>query len=73
MKSYIGDETTMQVHKEEGRKDKSNSYMWLLASGELEEDQGVIFKYDPSRSGEIANELIKGYKGILVTDRICSI
>ena len=73
MKSCIGDETTIQVHKENGRSDTSKSYMWLLGSGDLEETNGVIFKYAPSRSGEIAKELINGYKGILVTDRICSI
>ena len=72
MKFYIGDETTIQVHNEEGRKDTSVSYMWLLASGEDEETKGVVFKYAPSRSGEVAQELIGGYEGILVTDRICS-
>ena len=42
--------------------------MWLLASGELEKTKGVIFKYAPSRSGKVAEEIIDGYKGILVTD-----
>ena len=73
MSFYIGDESTIQVHNEEGRNDTSNSYMWLLASGELEKTKGVIFQYSPSRSGKVAQDLIEGYKGILVTDRVCSI
>ena len=56
---YIGDETTIQVNKEHGRSPTSNSYMWILRSGELEKTKGVIFKYSPSRSGEIAKERIQ--------------
>ena len=62
------DETTMQCNKEEGRKASSNSYMWVLRSGELEKRKGIIFKYSPSRSEKTAQEFLKGYKGILVTD-----
>lgn len=62
------DETTMQCNKEAGRKATSNSYMWVLRSGELEKNKGVIFKYSPSRSAETAKEYLKGFKGILVTD-----
>ena len=62
------DETTMQCNKETGRKATSNSYMWVLRSGELEKNKGVIFKYSPSRSAETAKEYLKGFKGILVTD-----
>ena len=62
------DETTMQCNKEEGRKASSNSYMWVLRSGELEKRKGIIFKYSSSRSEKTAQEFLKGYKGILVTD-----
>lgn len=62
------DETVMQCNKETGRKATSNSYMWVLSSGELEKQKGVIFKYSASRSGETAKELLKNYRGILVTD-----
>ena len=61
------DETTMQCNKEAGRKATSNSYMWVLRSGELESKKGVIFQYSPSRRTEIAQNLLKGYKGVLVT------
>ena len=62
------DETVMQCNKEAGRKATSNSYMWVLRSGELEKIKGVIFKYSTSRSAETAKEYLSGFKGILVTD-----
>ncbi len=66
------DETIIQCNKEAGRKASTNSYMWVLASGELEKKKGVIFRYSPSRSGETAKEVLKNYKGILVTDGYAS-
>lgn len=62
------DETTIQVNKEQNKKATSNSYMWVLTSGELEENKGIIFKYSPSRSSEVAKAFLKDYKNILVTD-----
>ena len=62
------DETGIQVNKEPGRNPSSNSYMWVLRSGEQEQTKGVIFKYSPSRSAETAKEILNGYKGILITD-----
>ncbi len=62
------DETTMQCNKEPGKKASSNSYMWVLTSGELEKEKGVIFKYSKSRSSEIAKNLLSNFKEILVTD-----
>ena len=50
------DETTMQCNNEPGKKASSNSYMWVIASGELEKDKGVIFSYSRSRSAEIAQK-----------------
>ena len=48
------DETTMQCNNESGRKASSNSYMWVIASGELEKKKGVIFHYSKSRSEKVA-------------------
>ena len=62
------DETTIQCNKEKGRKASTNSYMWVLCSGEQEENKGVVFKYEPSRSSETAKKFLNGYTGILVTD-----
>ena len=66
------DETIIQCNKEVGRKASSNSYMWVLRSGELENEKGVIFKYDQSRSHKTAEDFLKGYTGILVTDGYAS-
>ena len=62
------DETTIQCNKEKGRKASTNSYMWVLCSGEQEKNKGVVFKYEPSRSSETAKKFLEGYKGILVKD-----
>lgn len=62
------DETTIQCNKETGRKATSNSYMWVVCTGKEEKKQGIIFQYNQSRSAETAKEVLKGYKGILVTD-----
>ena len=67
------DETTVQCNKEDGRKASTDSYMWVFASGEEEKEKGVIFKYNKSRSEKVAQEFLDGYKGILVTDRLCGI
>lgn len=66
------DETTMQCNKEEGKKATSNSYMWVMRSGKTENKQGTIFKYSSSRSEKTAQEFLKGYTGILVTDGYAS-
>lgn len=66
------DETVMQCNKEIGKKATSNSYMWVLRSGELEAKKEVFFQYSPSRSAQIAQNLLKDYKGILVTDGYAS-
>ena len=44
--------------------------MWGFCSGEEELHRAVIFKYNPSRSQEVANKFLEGFNGILVTDRI---
>lgn len=62
------DETTMQCNKEQGRKVSSNSYMWVLTSGELEKEKGVIFHYSQSRSSEVAKSLLNNFNRILLTD-----
>lgn len=67
------DETTIQVNKEEGRNAHTNSYMWVMTNGELEKTKGVVYKYAPSRSAKTAQDFLQGYKGILVTDRLCII
>ena len=62
------DETTIQCNKEPGKNASSNSYMWVITSGELEKKKGVIFYYSKSRNAQIAQKLMENYKNILVTD-----
>lgn len=62
------DETTIQCNKEPGKNASSNSYMWVITSGELEKTKGVIFYYSKSRNAQIAQRLMENYKNILVTD-----
>lgn len=65
-----GDETTLQVNKEEGRDPSSKSYMWVLVSGKYEIKKGVIFFYSKTRKEDVVKYLLSGYKNVLVTDRI---
>ncbi len=74
------DETTVQVMREKGRKNTSKSYMWLLRAGPPkigppehriefpEEPEIVVFWYQPTRSSEIAREIVEGYRGYIQTD-----
>lgn len=42
--------------------------MWVITPGEYEEIKGVIFSYSKSRSAEVAQKILNGYKNILITD-----
>lgn len=48
------DETVMQVHKENGRPDTSESRMWVYSSGKRADIQLRCFEYRESRSGKWA-------------------
>jgi hypothetical protein len=61
------DETTVQVLKEPGRKNTSKSYMWLARGGPPGKP-GVFFHYSSSRSGKIAEGLVRDFSGYLQTD-----
>lgn len=61
------DETTVQVLEEPEREAKDKSYMWVSRGGPP--DRPVFyFHYDPSRSGEVAEKLLSGYRGYVQTD-----
>ena len=67
--SYIhADETPVQVLKEEGRKNTTNSYMWVYSTGKHAKHPIRIFEYQPGRSGKYPKEFLKGFKGYLHAD-----
>jgi len=46
------DETVVQVMNEEGRKNTTDSYMWVYSSGQHAKHPILIFEYQPGRSGK---------------------
>ncbi len=62
------DETRIQVNKEPGRKASSQSFMWVMQSGESEEINATFFHYTTSRCTNEATQLLKGFQGYLTTD-----
>ncbi|MEN8184861.1 MAG: IS66 family transposase [Myxococcota bacterium] len=61
------DETRFQVLKEPGRKATSLSYLWVLRAGGRARP-AVVYHYDPSREGEVAEQLLEGFQGYLQSD-----
>ena len=61
------DETRVQVLNEPGRENTTQSYMWVARGGPPEKP-AVLFHYAPSRSGDVAKELLGDFKGYLQTD-----
>ncbi len=61
------DETPVQVHRIDGKKPTSNSYMWVTY-GYRDKRPIVQFVYKLTRAGTIPNALLSGYKGYLQTD-----
>jgi transposase len=59
------DATHVQVLKEPGRKAQTKSFMWARGSPE----KGIVlFDYDPSGGGRVAERLVAGFKGALQAD-----
>jgi len=61
------DETVLQVLKESGKPASSKSYMWLFESSVHDHDI-VLYHYNHSRSGKVAKEFLKDFKGYLHVD-----
>jgi transposase len=62
------DETRFQVLKEPGREATRLSYLWVLRAGGRDGPAAVVYHYDPSREGEVAERLLEGFQGYLQTD-----
>ena len=62
------DETSLKVLREEGRKAKQKSYVWLYSTSGDTRRPVVLYDYKPSRAGECASNFLAGFKGKLHTD-----
>lgn len=63
-----GDETVIQVLKEDIKTATSEFVMWLYASGEFSKQHICIFEYQHDRSGKRSENFLKGFTGGLTTD-----
>ena len=63
-----GDETTVQVLHEEGRKPTTVSRMWVYANGKMNDYSIIIFEYQPTRGGEHPAAFLKEFHGYLICD-----
>ena len=61
------DETPVQVLRESGRANTTKSYMWVFRGGPPDKPV-VLFRYAPTRSGDIAREMLADYKGYVQCD-----
>ena len=62
------DETTVQVHGEEGRADTLRSYIWALFGGGGSGPPVCYFEYSVSRASAVILNIIKGFKGFFQSD-----
>ncbi|MDR2903377.1 MAG: IS66 family transposase [Clostridiales bacterium] len=67
-KFLMADETRVQVLKEKGRSAESDSYMWLLRTGEDGLPPILIYRYTQTRARYNVKELLTGFEGYLQTD-----
>ncbi|MGF6989415.1 hypothetical protein M2145_000540 [Lachnospiraceae bacterium PF1-21] len=64
----MADETPCQVHKEDGRKNTSKSFMWIYRSGEDTLPEIILYDYQISRSGDHPIDFLNGFSGYLHCD-----
>lgn len=57
-----GDETRLQVLKEQGMDPKGHKWIWVLRGGPPDKTV-VLFHYDKSREGSVAAKLLDGFEG----------
>lgn len=66
---YIhADETRIQVLNEKGRKNTSDSYMWVYGTYKDSKTPIRIFEYQPTRNGNHAKTFLEGFNGYLISD-----
>ncbi len=60
------DESPFQVLKEPGRSNTAESYMWVFCGGLNR--KAVVYKYHPTRSGQVPLDFLGDYKGYVQSD-----
>jgi len=63
-----GDETTMQVLKEDGKSAQSKSYVWVYRSAQDSPEPVVLFDYQPGRGQKHPQAFLAGWRGTLMSD-----
>ena len=58
----------LQVNKEPGREASAESRIWAYASSKRSERQIRYFRYEESRKGACAEQVLGGYAGVVVSD-----
>ena len=61
------DETPVQVLKEPGRANTTKSYMWVFRGGDPDRP-ALVYRYHPTRSGEVPRDFLSGFTGYIQTD-----
>jgi len=61
------DESPLQVLNEPGRANTTKSYMWVCCGG-LPEHPTVLFRYHPTRNGQVALSFLDEYRGFIQSD-----
>lgn len=62
------DETTLTVLREDGRKARQKSYVWVYRTSGDTARPVVLYDYQPSRAGACASSFLRGFSGLLHTD-----
>jgi transposase len=63
-----GDETWVQVLKEDGRSAQAKSFMWVYRSSQDSEQPIVLFDYQPGRGQQYPQAFLGNYRGLLMSD-----
>lgn len=62
------DETELRVLKRDGKPTDSMSRMWVFTSGKYSKKPMALYKYHPTRSAKVVEEMLGNYSGYLQTD-----
>jgi transposase len=61
------DESPFQVLNEAGRRNTTKSYIWVFRGGMLDRPV-LLYRYHPTRSGQVALDFLDGYNGYVQSD-----